>query len=182
MEEEKKWACERLNLKEIPDFPGYFCNEEGKVYSTLKCGPKAKPGIKEKKSRFNHNGYLSVMLSQNKKSKTLFVHRLKRQQYKPTFFSHMMRCNHINGIKADNRISNLEWVTCLQNSQHMVNVLGKSSRCENHHKAKVKNEDIKTIKSLHKEGMSQKDIAIKFSLSHSNVNAIIKGRIWRHLE
>lgn len=67
--------------------------------------------------RIDRAGYWVVRLNKNGKTRTLFVHRLLAQIFlvKPE-----EKCcvNHINGIKTDNRIENLEWVTHGENMKH----------------------------------------------------------------
>lgn len=88
------------------------------------------------KMRKHSNGYSRVQLSRNGESKDFYVHRLVAD----AFISNLDNrpyVNHINGIKDDNSLSNLEWVTPSQNSQHaydsglrqriLINVIDKNN-------------------------------------------------------
>jgi hypothetical protein len=65
----------------------------------------------------NTNVYVRVGLYKNSKTKSYLVHRLVAQAFLPNTES--KRCvNHINGVKTDNIVENLEWCTYSENTQH----------------------------------------------------------------
>lgn len=63
------------------------------------------------------NGYAYVSLTYSRKAKRLLVHRLVAQAFIPNP-ENKKEVNHINGIKTDNRVENLEWVSREENIQH----------------------------------------------------------------
>lgn len=67
----------------------------------------------------NKDGYRRVGVSINKKLKTFNVHRLVALEFIENTLN-KAEVNHINGIKDDNRVENLEWVTRQENIKHCV--------------------------------------------------------------
>ena len=75
-------------------------------------------------TKVNKFGYKEVALSKDGITKTVLLHRLIAIHFVPNP-DNLPVVNHKNGIKTDNRIENLEWVTRSQNTKHAyVNNLG----------------------------------------------------------
>ena len=95
-------------MKEIKDFQGYFATQQGQIWSN-----KSKKFLQAYPTK---KGYLQVALRNKNETKRKYVHRLIAQTFlynpNPTEFTQV---NHKNGIRTDNRLSNLEWVTPTQN-------------------------------------------------------------------
>jgi hypothetical protein len=72
-----------------------------------------------KNSRLNDKGYFRCNLKNNGKRFDFTVHRLVAEAFldKPIGKDII---NHINGIKTDNRVENLEWCTQSENIVHAV--------------------------------------------------------------
>ena len=72
----------------------------------------------------NSSGYPSCFLTKNKKTKGFSIHRLVAQAFIPNP-ENKPQVNHINGIRTDYTIENLEWCTARENVVHSYKVLGK---------------------------------------------------------
>lgn len=62
----------------------------------------------------NHNGYKMVTLTRNYEKHSFRVHRLVAKSFIPNP-DNLPQVNHINEIKTDNRVDNLEWCTAQYN-------------------------------------------------------------------
>ncbi len=68
------------------------------------------------------SGYLFAHVFINGKGKNVSAHRLAALTFIPNPLN-KPQINHINGIKTDNRIENLEWCTRSENQRHNYDVL-----------------------------------------------------------
>ena len=100
----------------INDFPDYLITSHGRVLSLHTYHGSNK--IREIKSHINKvNGYVQVNLHKNGKQYSKHLHRLVAQAFihnpdnKP-------QVNHIDENKTNNHMSNLEWMTSIENVNH----------------------------------------------------------------
>lgn len=92
-----------------------------KSYLTDECG-------KILSKRYDKDGYEMVWTKYNSASR---VHKLVLMTFNPEGYFKGAVVNHINGVKDDNRLENLEWCTVAQNTKHAYEMgLAKSSKCQ----------------------------------------------------
>ncbi len=107
----EEWKKLEFNLK-------YMVSSFGRIKSINKYNGGNKTGILCTKK--NKYGYLEIRFYMGERRKTFLVHRLILKAFKPIDHPELYQCNHINGIKDDNRVENLEWCTSKENCQHAI--------------------------------------------------------------
>jgi len=125
--------------------------------------------------------YISVNLTRENKQKTFSVHRLVALTFIPNP-ENKLEVNHIDGNKLNNSINNLEWCTRSENEIHSyINGLQSGRKGSKHHFTNLKEEDVIQMFYDLNNGLTRKEISIKYALSYSNTCKILKGRIWSHI-
>ena len=66
----------------------------------------------------DNNGYHRVELWKNNKRRRYMLHRVVAQTWIPNDDETKTQVNHINEIKTDNRVENLEWCTASYNNKY----------------------------------------------------------------
>mgnify|MGYP003404826262 FL=1 len=106
----------------------YEVSNLGRVKSVNRILYKSDDKIQKRKEKFmkaklKGNGYFQFCLSKNGIKKYISTHRLISLAFIPNP-KNKTQVNHKNGIKTDNRIENLEWVTHSENALHSSIILG----------------------------------------------------------
>ena len=90
--------------------------------------------------------------------------------------------NHKNGIKSDNRDSNLEYVTPSQNSVHAYELgLSVGPVGEKHHMCKLTEIQVLDIRARRSAGDTLRQLAAEYMVSISAICDIVHRRNWRHI-
>ena len=162
--------------KDVKGFPYYEISNYGRVKSKKQSLPKIL------RSGISRSGYSSVTLFKQGRRFYFSVHRLVLEDFVglcPLGYE----SNHKNGIKTDNRLENLEWVTHSENQAHaykkgLISRVGESAPFGG---AKLKKENVLEIRKLAEKGVYQRIIAERFGITRGHVSALVKRRYWSHI-
>lgn len=114
-------------------------------------------------------GYLKVNLSKNNIKSQQIIHRLVAQAFIPNP-DNKSQVNHIDENKTNNMVSNLEWMTAKENSNHGT----RNERAGKTQSIPIIATNIKTGEST--EFNSGKECARQLDLNCGNITSALKGR------
>ena len=183
----------------------YEVSDHGRVWSLPR--KQVQPNPKSSKAKFSQRiggkflkqsvsgGYCRVTLFKDGNRDRQLVHRLVLAAFLEEF-SPNLDCNHKDGIRGNNRLSNLELVTRSENEQHKRDVLRKQIG-ETANSSKLTNEQVVTMKQefaalmeTPRPGGKKKPrirppkgvtaaLAQKYGVSQTRVSQICRRGMWK---
>lgn len=162
-------------LKSIPQYPGYYADCEGNIYSF-------RSGMKRLLKQRIHRGYYHVFVRDSGSPVCVHkepVHKLVLSAFVGERPDNMV-CRHLNGDALDNNIDNLCWGTTKENVQDSIK--HGTAVClrhgENAVASKISLADVCEIRWLYLNGYKQKELSTRFNISQHHVSDIVHGKTW----
>lgn len=115
-----------------------------------------------------------------KRSRTVKVHRMVATAFLRPPGPHE-QVNHKNGIKTDNHVENLEYISCKENIRHCWrNGLHTADHCagSKNSNAKLNEDAVKAIRASY-PAISARVLARQYGVTSQAINFVVKRKTWR---
>ena len=132
------------------------------------------------KQSISHCGYKRIGLTINKKRKYFSVHRLVASVFMLNPLNYE-QVNHIDGVKTNNHLFNLEWCNRSENMQHAIKIGLWDNKGNKHPMCKLTEENVREIKKLLAQKISHRTLAKQFGIGKTAIGNISKGLKWKHI-
>ena len=149
----------------------YYVTDDGRIWSD-----RTKKYLS---FQYDKDGYVKVsMRSTDNKFHRYSVHRLVLENFNPVKNMELLQVNHKDGNKLNNRLENLEWVTCKENIQHAIN---NNLRAKINGSAKLVPAQVIEIYKRANNGESNVKLAKEFNMHPDQIGRIKNKKVWKDI-
>lgn len=162
-------------LRPIPDFPGYFADAAGHVWSVL---DRRRVTPYRLIPQSGHSGRLTVGLSRHGARRTLTVHRLVARAWLGSG-NGLRVVRHLDGNHLNNAVSNLAWGTYAENSRDawahgtMTRRTGALNGA-----AKLTADQVRELRRERAQGFLLHELALRYGVALATVSRIVNRKAW----
>lgn len=149
------------------------------ISSTKNCFADSEGNIYQKLNQSYSNNYLRVVVPESRddgtfRSKERFAHRLVAEAFIPNP-ENKPQVNHIDGVKSNNKVTNLEWCSSAENIKHAVEtgLIGSNFRSK---LARYSELQIKGVFELMQTGFGYKEIAEITKVDYGHIINMRNGK------
>ena len=154
----------------IPGWEGFYeVSDQGRVKS-LRSGKLMRLSVA-------NTGYMQVQLSAMPRRSVCHVHRLVLEAFVGPSPVEMEGC-HANGIRTDNRLSNLRWDTRKGNMAD-ASAQGRTNKGERNPWCKLTEKQVRAIRLSEQ---SNTELAARYDMSREAIRDIRARRRWAHIQ
>jgi hypothetical protein len=164
----------------------YEVSDQGRVRSFDRVVAFRKGGSKRIKGKIlkplsgGARGYAHVCLWRESQCTMANVHRIVLEAFvgeRPAGYG----CNHKDGDKTNNALTNLEWVTYRENTQHARRTGLWRHEGEDNPTSLLTTVQVLEIRRLARQGVSQSALGHHFHVNHGTIWSIVHRITWKHL-
>lgn len=166
-------TIEGVEFRGIKGFPGYCVGDDGSIWS------KKYGSWRRRVLRSCDDMHLGIGLCHNNKRYYFPVHKLVLEAFVGPCPEGMEAC-HNNGDSYDNRLCNLRWDTHLNNVHDKIKH-GTIARGVRTNLAKLVEDEVREIRRLCANGLSQKVVAQRYGVDQTQVSNIVRRKSWAHV-
>ena len=127
------------------------------------------------------SGYAYIKITICSKRKKLYVHRLVATAFLGDPTKELPHVNHIDTIRSNNVVTNLEWTDRSGNMKHAYKMGTRSAIGEASSRTKLTNQNVLEIRRLASEGKTRSELAGLFAMTRGGIDSIVRRVNWKHL-